>query len=79
MRAQMVRDKLRKNVGEDVVFSPERREHEQFRQFSPNAQRAIQLARQEASRFNHQYVGTEHLLLGILALGEGVAVTVLSR
>lgn len=47
--------------------------------FSPNAQRAIQLARQEAVRFNHQYVGTEHLLLGILALGEGVAVAVLQQ
>ncbi|MEI6808919.1 MAG: ATP-dependent Clp protease ATP-binding subunit, partial [bacterium] len=47
--------------------------------FSPNAQRAIQLARQEASRFNHQYVGTEHLLLGVLALGEGVAVSVLQH
>lgn len=47
--------------------------------FSPNAQRAIQLARQEAARFNHQYIGTEHLLLGILALGEGVAVSVLQQ
>jgi len=47
--------------------------------FSPNAQRVIQLAKQEASRFNHQYVGTEHLLLGILALGEGVAVAVLQQ
>ncbi|MEI6972488.1 MAG: Clp protease N-terminal domain-containing protein, partial [bacterium] len=47
--------------------------------FSPNAQRAIQLARQEAIRFNHQYVGTEHILLGILALGEGVAVAVLQQ
>ncbi|MEG2076568.1 MAG: Clp protease N-terminal domain-containing protein, partial [Victivallaceae bacterium] len=35
------------------------------------------LARREALRFNHDYIGTEHILLGILALGEGVAVEVL--
>lgn len=47
--------------------------------FTPRAQRAVQLARKEADRFNHPYVGTEHLLLGLIALGEGVAVTVLER
>ncbi len=41
---------------------------------TPRARQAIDLARQEADRFNHDYIGTEHLLLGILALGEGVAV-----
>ncbi len=39
----------------------------------------IQLARSEADRFNHSYVGTEHILLGLVALGQGVAVTVLER
>ncbi|MDR0994189.1 MAG: ATP-dependent Clp protease ATP-binding subunit [Verrucomicrobiota bacterium] len=48
-------------------------------QFTPRAQQALQLARQEADRFNHGYIGTEHLLLGLIALGEGVAVTVLRR
>lgn len=47
--------------------------------FTPRAQQVLQLARKEAERFNHSYVGTEHLLLGLIALGEGVAVNVLER
>ena len=47
--------------------------------FTPRAQQVIQLARKEAERFNHPYIGTEHLLLGLIALGEGVAVNVLER
>jgi len=35
------------------------------------------LARKEADRFHHNFVGTEHLLLGLIALGQGVAVNVL--
>lgn len=50
-----------------------------FGNFTPRAQRVIQLARKEADSFNHPYVGTEHLLLGLIALGEGVAVNVLER
>lgn len=50
-----------------------------FTNFTPRAQRVIQLARNEADQFNHPYVGTEHLLLGLIALGEGVAVNVLDR
>ena len=45
--------------------------------FTPRAQKAIRLAAKEAERFNHPYIGTEHLLLGLVALGEGVAVEVL--
>ena len=50
-----------------------------FENFTPRAQRAIQLATEEARRFNHPYIGTEHLLLGLVALGEGVAVAVLEK
>ncbi|MBN2302453.1 MAG: ATP-dependent Clp protease ATP-binding subunit [Lentisphaerae bacterium] len=50
-----------------------------FGNFTPRAQRAIQLAQREADHFNHPYIGTEHLLLGLVALGEGVAVKVLER
>lgn len=50
-----------------------------FSKFTPRAQRAIQLAQREAGRLNHPYVGTEHLLLGLLALGEGIAVDVLNE
>ena len=45
-----------------------------FSNFTPRAQRVVQLARKEAERFNHPYAGTEHLLMGLIALGEGVAV-----
>jgi len=48
-----------------------------FDGFTPRAQRVIQLASKEADRFNHPYIGTEHLLLALVALGEGVAVEVL--
>ena len=48
-----------------------------FANFTPRAQRVIQLARREADNFNHPYIGTEHLLLGLVALGEGVAVDAL--
>jgi len=50
-----------------------------FGNFTERAQRAIQLAAREADRFNHSYIGTEHLLLGLVSLGEGVAVEVLEE
>ena len=39
--------------------------------FTERAQRVILIAQEEAKRLNHDYVGTEHLLLGLIALGEG--------
>ena len=45
--------------------------------FTPRAQRVLHLARKEAEQFNHNYVGTEHILLGLVALGNGVAVSAL--
>ena len=47
--------------------------------FTPRAQQVLALARKEADRFNHNFVGTEHLLLGLLKLGQGVAVNVLQK
>jgi len=47
--------------------------------FTPRAQQILALARKEADRLNHNYVGTEHLLLGLLKLGQGVAVNVLMK
>jgi ATP-dependent Clp protease ATP-binding subunit ClpC len=44
---------------------------------TPRAKQVLALARKEADRFNHSYVGTEHLLLGLIKLGQGVAVNVL--
>lgn len=45
--------------------------------FTPRAQRVLHLARKEAEQFNHNYVGTEHVLLGLVSLGSGVAVSAL--
>jgi len=45
--------------------------------FTPRAQRVLHLARKEAEQFNHNYVGTEHILLGLVVLGSGVAVSAL--
>lgn len=50
-----------------------------FRNFTPRAQQVLALARKEADRFKHPYVGTEHLLLGLIKLGQGVAVNVLQK
>jgi len=47
--------------------------------FTPRAQQVLALAREEADRFNHNFVGTEHLLLGLIKLGQGVAVNVLQK
>jgi len=47
--------------------------------FTPRAQQALALARKEAERFNHNFVGTEHLLLGLIKLGQGTAVNVLQK
>src|SRR5436190_1094923 len=47
--------------------------------FTPRAQQVLALARKEADRFNHNYVGTEHILLGLLREGDGVAARVLKN
>ena len=52
---------------------------ENLSNFTPRAQQVLALARKEADRFNHNFVGTEHLLLGLIKLGQGVAVNVLQK
>src|ERR1700693_3460421 len=52
---------------------------EEMNNFTPRAQQVLALARKEADRFNHNFVGTEHLLLGLIKLGQGVAVNVLQN
>jgi hypothetical protein len=47
--------------------------------FTPRAQQVLALSRKEATRFNHNFIGTEHVLLGLVALGQGTAVQVLNR
>src|SRR6476646_10642807 len=48
-----------------------------YERFTDRARKVMQLANQEAQRFNHEYIGTEHLLLGLLREQEGVAAQVL--
>jgi hypothetical protein len=52
---------------------------ESMSNFTPRAQKVLALARQEADRFNHNFVGTEHLLLGLIRLGQGTAMAVLNK
>src|ERR1700681_1019274 len=53
--------------------------HRTMNNFTPRAQQVLALARKEADRFNHNYVGTEHLLLGLIKLGQGVAINVMQK
>ena len=48
-----------------------------YERFTDRARKVMQLANQEAQRFNHEYIGTEHILLGLLREQEGVAAAVL--
>src|SRR2546427_8315116 len=50
-----------------------------FDKFTERARKVLQLAQEEAQRFNHNYIGTEHLLLGLVHEGEGVAAKVLGN
>src|SRR5260370_6319968 len=56
-----------------------RQRHAIMDNVTPRAQQVLVLARKEAERFNHNYVGTEHMLLGLIKLGQGVAVNVLQK
>ena len=50
-----------------------------FDRFTDRAKKVMNLARQEAQRFNHEYLGTEHVLLGLVQEGSGVAANVLKN
>jgi len=50
-----------------------------YERFTDRARKVLQLANQEAKRFNHEYIGTEHILLGLVAEGTGVAANVLKN
>lgn len=52
---------------------------EELNNLTPRAQQVLALARKEADRFNHNFIGTEHILLGLIKLGQGVAVNVLQK
>lgn len=50
-----------------------------YERFAPRARKVLQLANQEAQRFNREFIGTEHVLLGILKESYGIAAKVLKR
>src|SRR5947208_15809893 len=53
--------------------------NDRFDKFTERARKVLTLAQEEATRFNHNYIGTEHLLLGLVREGEGVAAKVLGN
>ncbi len=57
----------------------EKRNKERFDKFTERARKVLSLAQEEARSFQHNYIGTEHLLLGLVREGEGVAAKVLSN
>jgi excisionase family DNA binding protein len=76
---ELVRDELplvgkRKGRGEPIEPGRNR-----FDKFTRRAQTVLTLAQEEARRLNHNYIGTEHLLLGMIREGEGVAAKVLAN
>src|SRR5260370_28446311 len=54
-------------------------DRDRFDTFTERARKAMSLAQEEAQRLQHPYIGTEHLLLGLVREGEGVAAKVLSN
>src|ERR687893_2384300 len=52
---------------------------DKFDKFTERARKVLTLAQEEAQRFNHNYIGTEHLLLGLVREGDGVAARVLGN
>src|SRR4051812_41737794 len=52
---------------------------DKFDKFTERARKVLTLANEEAQRFNHNYIGTEHILLGLIREGDGVAARVLAN
>jgi len=63
----------------DSSRSVDRESSALFERFTDRARKAMQFANQEAQRLNHEYVGTEHLLLGLVREGSGIAANVLKN
>src|SRR6188508_3411192 len=51
---------------------------DRFDKFTERARKTLILAQEEAHRFNHNYIGTEHILLGLVREGDGIAATTLA-
>jgi thiamine-phosphate pyrophosphorylase len=71
---------IRRLHGYVLPETPESEEEESmYEQFTDRARKIMQLANQEAQRFNHEYIGTEHILLGLVREGNGVGAHVLKN
>ncbi len=67
------------NLTSKTVAVDSSKVEEALRNLTPRAQHVLKLSRESANRYNHNFVGTEHLLLGIITLGQGGAYDVLKR
>src|SRR5688572_11227841 len=67
----------RRGVG--VTDTSAEQEMDMFERFTDRARKVMALANQEAQRFNHEYIGTEHILLGLVKEGSGVGANVLKN
>lgn len=85
MKAAILRfnQQLRRGISFNVSVKGVRRMSEsnpiRFEKFTERARKVLTLAQEEAQRFNHNYIGTEHLLLGLVREGDGVAAKVLAN
>ena len=80
-RAETVAGRFRELKGElkNWVGKQKGPKGERFDKFTERAKKVLVLAQEEAQRFNHNYIGTEHLLLGLVREGEGIAGKVLGN
>jgi ATP-dependent Clp protease ATP-binding subunit ClpC len=70
-------DELRQQVEE--IIGQGRRAPSGHIPFTPRAKKVLELSRREALRLGHNYIGTEHILLGLISEGEGVAAQALAH
>ena len=73
------RMRLRARAAQEQEGAPKPAAPDRFDKFTERAKRVLTLAQTEAKRFNHNYIGTEHLLLGLVAEKEGLAAKVLAN
>ena len=71
-------EKTWQNGSNQKVRNKDVNEKDKFAKFTERARKVLSLAQEEAQRFEHNYIGTEHLLLGLVREGDGVAAKVLA-
>jgi ATP-dependent Clp protease ATP-binding subunit ClpA len=79
LKQEQVRNEILKLLGKGVNDVSEKCERPTYRGFTDRARKILAIANQEARRFNHKYIDTEHILLGFIKEGSGVGMTVLKN